>query len=115
MLGFCLYSQKTKGLVHIVIAYILLIIDSYKSRYPTVAVGWMGLMDFGDSRDNFFTPQIPRTLVPFPPLVIARPTDAHERAQFLNLIVSGQQFYDFEFFGLKRMNSCSPVSVVCTT
>ena len=48
MLGFCLYSQKTKDLVHIVIAYILLIIDSYKSRYPTVAVGWMGLMDFGD-------------------------------------------------------------------
>jgi len=48
MLGFCLYSQKTKGLVHIVIAYILLIIDSYKSRYPTVTVGWMGLMDFGD-------------------------------------------------------------------
>ena len=48
MLGFCLHSQKTKGFVHIVIAYILLIIDSYKSRYPTVAVGWMGLMDFGD-------------------------------------------------------------------
>ena len=45
MLGFCLYSQKTKGLVHIVIAYILLMIDSYKSRHPAVAMGRMGLMD----------------------------------------------------------------------
>ena len=48
MLGFCLYSQKTKGLVHIVIAYIPLIIDSYESRHPSVTMGRMGLMDFGN-------------------------------------------------------------------
>ena len=34
MPDFCLNSQKTKGLVHIVIAYILLTIDSYNSRHP---------------------------------------------------------------------------------
>ena len=71
-------------------------------------------MDLAHQCNDLFSLHIPSALVPFLPLVVPGTAHSHKLTQILYIVVPGKQFYDFEFFGFKRMYSCSPVSVVCT-
>ena len=114
VLCFRLDPKIAEHFVDIAVAACLAMICSEIGSYPTVTMGRMSFVNLGHQCNNLFSFQIPLTFVPFLPLVVPGAADTHELTQILHIVVSGKQFYDFEFFGFKRMYSCSPVAVVCT-
>ena len=114
VLCFRLNSKIPKRLVDIDVAAGLTIVFSKISSYPTVTMGRMSFVNLGYQRNHLFSFQIPLALVPFLPLIVPGTADSHELAQILHIVVSEKQVYNLEFFGFKRMYSCSPAAVVCT-
>ena len=114
MLRFCFDSQIAKAFIYKVIAALISILLTNICCSPPISMGSMLCMN-GIYQCYEFSPlDIPIRFSPFLPLVVPGTAHSHKLTQILYIVVPGKQFYDFEFFGFKRMYSCSPVSVVCT-